>query len=135
MARRTKATEPRIAAILELLRQGNTRRAAAGASGISEDSLRRWMIADAAFCGAVEKAESEAEAFYLSAVLRAAHDPKTWTAAAWWLERRKNQDYARHDKVDMQIDLRKEVERIAAEEGLDPAVVMAEAEAIMRGGR
>ena len=42
-----------------------------------------------------------------------------WTAAAWWLERRKNGDYARHDKLDMQIDIRKEAERLAAEQGLD----------------
>ena len=66
---------------------------------------------------------------------RAAQDPKTWTAAAWWLERRKNSDYARRDKVEMTVDLRREAERLAAEQGLDPSEVLAEAEAIMRGGR
>jgi hypothetical protein len=51
------------------------------------------------------------------------------------LERRKYQDYARRDKVEMTIDVRKEAERLASELGLDPAEVLAEAEAIMRGGR
>jgi hydrogenase maturation factor len=51
------------------------------------------------------------------------------------LERRKNSDYARRDKVEMQIDVRKEAERLAEELGLDPAEVIAEAEAIMRGTR
>jgi FMN phosphatase YigB (HAD superfamily) len=102
---------------------------------ISPNTFYRWLDADDTLRDSVERAESEAEAFFSAAVAKAAQDPKTWTAAAWWLERRKYQDYARRDKVEMTIDVRKEAERLATELGLDPAEVLAEAEAIMRGGR
>lgn len=132
-----KKTPERIEAILAALRLGNTRRAAAACADIAPRTFYNWLEddEDGTLLHAVEKAEAEAEAFYLRAVQTAAQDPKTWTAAAWWLERRKYGDYGRKDKVEMSIDLRKEAERIAAEQGLDPAEVLAEAEAIMAGKR
>jgi hypothetical protein len=128
--RPTKRSPERITAILNALKVGNTRRAAAGAAEINELTLARWMAADVGFRSAVENAEHEAERRFLTIVAKAA-TTGTWTAAAWWLERRKNADYARHDKLDMQIDLRKEAERLALEQGLDPDAVLAEAEAIL----
>jgi hypothetical protein len=130
-----KLTDERMGAILAALRAGCTRRAAAAVGGIHHSTFYEWINHDPTLADAVEKAEGEAEAFYTAAVAKAARDPRTWTAAAWWLERRKNSDYARRDKVEMQIDVRKEAERLAEELGLDPAEVIAEAEAIMRGTR
>jgi hypothetical protein len=131
-----KYTPERIEAILAALRTGQTRRAAAACADIGPTTFYRWLDEDdGTLRDAVEKAEAEAEAFYLRAVQTAAADPKTWTAAAWWLERRKYADYGRKDKVEMTIDLRKEAERIAAEQGLDPDEVLREAEAIMAGKR
>lgn len=89
------------------------------------------MLEDDTFRDAVEKAEGEAEATYTAVVAQAA--PKSWQAAAWWLERRKHMDFAQHQRVEMVVDFRKEVEALAAERGLDPETVMAEAEAILRG--
>lgn len=132
---RPKQSDARVEAILNALRTGCTRRAAAAVGGIHHATLYRWMDDDATLRDAVEKAEDEAEAHFTSLVARAAADPKSWTAAAWWLERRKSGDYSRRDKVEMTIDLRKEAERIAAEDGLDAAELLAEAEAIMRGAR
>jgi hypothetical protein len=129
----SKMTDARVEAILHALRTGCTRRAAAAVGGISHQTLYNWMAADLTLVGAIERAEGEAEATFTAIVAQSA--PKSWQAAAWWLERRKYADFARHDKVDMSIDLRKEAERFAAEQGLDPAEVIAEAEAIMRGGR
>lgn len=103
--------------------------------GISRQTFYTWIDNDPTLLDSVEKAEAEAEAMFSAAVARAAQDPKTWTAAAWWLERRKYADYARRDKVEMTVDLRREAERVAADLGLDAAEVIAEAEAIMRGGR
>lgn len=103
--------------------------------GITATTFYRWLDNDVTLRDSVEKAEAEAEAMFTAAVTRAAQDPKSWTAAAWWLERRKHAEYARHDRVEMTIDVRKEAERVAAELGLDPAEVLAEAEAIMRGTR
>ena len=131
----SKMTDQRVEAILSALRAGCTRRAAAAVGGLHHSTLYEWMAKDPTLTDSIERAEAEAEAMFTAAVSRAAQDPKTWTAAAWWLERRKFADYARRDKVEMQIDIRKEAERVAAELGMDPAEVIAEAEAIMRGRR
>ena len=131
MAGRGNLKSPeRIEAIVRALRIGNTRRAACQAADLAEDTLARWMKRDAGLCGAVVKAEAEAEQRFLGQVAKAAAEG-TWTAAAWWLERRKHQDYGRRDRVDMTIDLRREAERLAAANGLDPDAVMAEAERIL----
>jgi len=100
---------------------------------INPTTLYDWMNRDPTFAHAVEKAEGEAEATFTAIVAQASIT--SWQAAAWWLERRKYADYARREKVDMSIDLKQEAQKIAAEMGLDPAEVLAEAEAIMRGGR
>jgi hypothetical protein len=132
---RYKLTDQRIEAILAALRGGCTRRAAAAVGGVSHQTLYNWMAADLTLVDSVERAEHEAEAMFTAAVSRAAQDPKTWTAAAWWLERRKYQDYARRDKVEMTVDLRKEAEALAGELGLDPAAVMAELDSILKATR
>ena len=131
--RNSKMTDARVEAILNALRQGCTRRAAAAVGGISHTTLYDWIGNDLTLAASIERAEGEAEATFTAIVAKAAIT--SWQASAWWLERRKYQDFARHDKVDMSIDLRKEAERLAVEQGLDPSAVIAEAEAIMRGGR
>jgi hypothetical protein len=91
------------------------------------------MDKDATFRDAVEKAEADAEVRYSAQVAKAATDG-TWQAAAWWLERRRHTDYGRKDRVDMNLDVRREAEKMAAELGLDADAIMAEAEAVLRGG-
>lgn len=131
--RNSKMTDARVEAILSALRTGCTRRAAAAVGGIHPTTLYDWIGNDPTFLHAIERAEGEAEATFTAIVAKAAIT--SWQASAWWLERRKYQDFARREKVEMVIDLRKEAERLAAESGLDPDAVLAEAEAIMRGGR
>jgi hypothetical protein len=58
-------------------------------------------------------------------VAKAAQDG-TWQAAAWWLERRRPNDYGLRDRVD--VDLRVQVKRLAAEYRLDESEILAEAE-------
>ncbi len=132
MARPPKRSPERETAILNALRVGNTRRASCAAAEVSVDSLARWMEADAEFSGAVIKAEADAELRFLGQVAKAAAG-NNWQAAAWWLERRQHMDFGRRDRVDMQIDVRKEAERIAAEAGLDVDAILAEAQAIVDG--
>jgi hypothetical protein len=127
-------TDERTNAIFDALRLGMTRRAAASLCGIHPATFYRMLEADATFREGVEKAEGEAEARYTALVARAAEDPKTWTAAAWWLERRRHADFAQHQRVDMTVDVRREAERLAGEFGLDADEIMAEAEAVLRGG-
>ena len=100
MARPTKRSPEREQAILNALRLGNTRRNSAAYAEISDDTLARWMDADAEFRGAVTKAEADAEARFLGQIAKAAADG-TWTAAAWWLERRRHEDYRKRDGVEL----------------------------------
>jgi hypothetical protein len=94
MARRSKATEARIEALLAALRVGNTRDASAGHAGIVRTTLYRWLERDPALRTRVEKAEADAEVRFTAQVARAARDDD-WRAAAWWLERRRPKSYGR----------------------------------------
>lgn len=80
-------------AVLTALRSGNTRTAASAAVGVDRHTLARWIAEDAPFRAAVEKAEAEAEKKMLGVIETAAYGG-TWQAAAWWLERRRRDDYA-----------------------------------------
>lgn len=130
--RKPKRSPEREQAILNHLTVGNTRRASHLAAGVSHQTFYNWLQ-DATFLDAVEKAEAAAEQRFLGQVAVAARTQ--WQAAAWWLERRRNAEYARHDRVDVSIDVRKEAERIAAEQGLDQDEVFAEMQAILRGAK
>ena len=130
--RNSKFTEPRIEAALSALRAGCTRQAASGAAGVSRVTFWRWMD-DVTFRNEVEKAEDYAEATFTAFV--AAATITNWTAAAWWLERRRPDHYARRERIDLNVDLSGEVRKLAQERGLDESVILAEAEAILAGRR
>ena len=93
MARRSKATEARIEALLVALRAGNTREAAAGHTGIDRTTLYRWLERDPSLRTRVEKAEADAEVRFEAQVAQGASDD--WHAAAWWLDRRRPRSYGR----------------------------------------
>jgi hypothetical protein len=63
-------------------------------------------------------------------IAKAANDG-TWQAAAWWLERRRPDDYSRRDRVD--VTVRQEAQKLAAQMGIDAAELIAEAERIVSG--
>ena len=123
---------PREAAILQALENGCTRRAAAGAAGISHTTLYTMLREDLPFRAAVERAENVAEARATSLVLKTAYEG-TWTAAAWWLERRRPDDYGKRIAVD--VSIRDEVTRLAAELGIDVDEALAEAERVLAESR
>lgn len=126
-------TTEAIERLLDGLRLGMTRRAAAAHAGFSRTTLYRMLDSDGTLVTEVEKAEDEAEGTYVAVIAKAS--ATNWQAAAWWLERRKYQDFARRDKVEMSIDLRTVSARIAQEAGLDPDDVLAEAERVLAGER
>lgn len=115
--------------LLEGLRHGMTRRAAAAYAGFGKSALYDMIDRDRTLRTAIENAEGEAESAYTKLVANAATDPKNWTAAAWWLERRHPNDFGRKDRVEVKVDLRTIAERVAP--GLDVDAVLAEAERIM----
>jgi transposase len=95
-----KHTDARIEVVLTALRSGNTRRAAAAYAQIDHATFYRWIDADATFRDAVEKAEADAEARAVAIVVKAAQ-MGTWQAAAWWLERRRRNEFALQQKVEL----------------------------------
>lgn len=98
--RPTKATDARIAGLLNALRAGNTRSAAAAHAEISRQTFYRWIEEDETFRDSVEKAEADAEVRFAAQVAHAA-STGTWQAAAWWLERRRPADFALRSKLEM----------------------------------
>lgn len=122
MARPTKRTKERIETICDALRSGNTRRAAAAAAGISEDTLRNWEQSYSGFSELLARAEADAERGYLKIIETAAKPRKVvkrkvkkvpgvgtiieyteyeeidWNAARWWLSRRRRDAFGdRHE--------------------------------------
>lgn len=92
MPRPTKYTPERVQRIVETLRGGNTRRAAAWAGGIEVETFHQWLRRYPAFSDAVKAAEADAELAMVERVRLASID--TWQAAAWWLERKLKQDWS-----------------------------------------
>lgn len=130
MGRPTKRTPEREQRLLSALRDGNTRQASCAYAGISEHTLARWLERYGDFAEAVKKGEAAAEMRHVATIALAAHDG-VWTASAWWLERRRNQQWGKIDRVE--VTVRQQAERLAAELGLDAAELLAEAERIVAG--
>lgn len=91
--RPTKYSPETVEAICQALREGNTRKDACSVAGISEETFSQWRKRYPEFLDSIEKAEGKA-AFYAVNVVRSAMDSGVWQAAAWWLERRRKQDWS-----------------------------------------
>ena len=106
-------TAPRRKKIVESIQAGNTRKVAAMSVGVTDRILYKWLARGSKheeidyvqdvpkadqpffrFFQDVKKAEADAEAYYVGRVKHAADDG-TWTAAAWWLERRRTDTYGK----------------------------------------
>ena len=60
-------------------------------------TMRSFKDSDAEFRTALEKAEATAEAGFMAKILR--HTEKQWTAAAWMLERRWPDRWAKREVI------------------------------------
>src|SRR5215831_11568853 len=109
-----KLTPERRDRILDAIRAGATRRAAAGHANVDESTLWRWTQRNATFASDLARAEHDVEVRYAALIQHAASDD--WRAAAWWLERRRPADYAQRERVDIHAYV---IQR-ATELGLDP---------------
>ena len=106
MARPSKLTEEVQTRIVQLIRAGNTVEVAAKTAGISEATFYGWLAraeAEASkragvpfveFRAAVLQARAEAEAMLVTRIAKAAGNG-SWAAAAWLLERRFPQRWAK----------------------------------------
>ena len=130
MARPTKRSPEIEGLILHALEVGNTRRDSALGAGISAGTLSEWCSRFPEFLNAVEKAEALARQRFVGQIALAAKNGN-WQAAAWNLERRDHENWGRRDRVDMSLEVRKEIERLTS----DPAEIeaaVAEAERLVR---
>lgn len=130
MGRPSKRTPEREARIAEALRAGNTRKAACAYGGISQSQFAEWLARFHDFRDTIEKAEADAEVRAVAQIATAAQ-AGTWQAAAWWLERRRPDDYGRRDRIE--VTVRRQAEKMAADLGLDVEELLAEAEMIVAG--
>lgn len=108
IGRPSKLTSGCLERLTNALRAGHTRATAASLAGIGEFTLYAWLQAanqrDAApelvdFLEAIRKAEFEGEDALVSIIRNAAE--KTWPAAAWILERRHRDKWAKRIKADV----------------------------------
>jgi hypothetical protein len=117
MSRPTKLTPQVGDLILDALRRGNTRTAAFESAGVHRSKISVWLARFATFRDAVTRAEAEAEARAVRRIDDAA-EGGSWQASAWWLERRRHAEWAKVDRLE--IEIRRTAERIAAQTGADP---------------
>lgn len=127
--RPTKDTPERRKVILSALAQGNTRTATCAVAGITLETLACWARSDPEFSVALRESEAKAELAALKTIKNAM--PMSWQAAAWWLERRRPDEWGKVDRVE--IVLREQAERLAKEIGCTPDDLIKEAEAILAG--
>lgn len=97
--RKTKRTPELEADLLSVIRAGNTIRAACAYVGIDQDTFTNWKNRHSDFSDAVKKAESHPEVRNVALIQKTAE--KTWTAAAWWLERRHPDDWRQRQTIDI----------------------------------
>ena len=136
MGRPSKYTPERAQQITDALAAGNTRKASAAHAGIGENTLGDWLRRFRDFRDAIEKAEAEAELAHVATIRAAAHDG-TWQASAWWLERRRSDDWGKRDRLEIISSVR-DLARRAGLSAEDEARAVQEAEQVLqelRGGR
>ena len=106
MPRPSKLTPERAEKIYAMIRQGCTREVAARYAGIDDSTLYRCASRGEKpnapriyreFFEGLEKADAEAEARAIEAIMQAAETD--WRAAAWWLERTRPHKYGRRAEV------------------------------------
>jgi transposase len=100
---RTEMTDENIAAILRTVALGVWPDRAAQMHGVSADAMRMHKMRHPEFVTSLEKAEAQAESGFLGKILR--HTEKQWTAAAWMLERRWPDRWAKRELVQEQTDI------------------------------
>jgi hypothetical protein len=123
----TKYTPDRVSRILDALREGNTRKVAGHAGGISHETFSQWLHRHPEFAESVTCAESDAERKAVQAVLSAALHGQ-WQAAAFWLERRRNKEWGKVDRTEVYTQVRE----LAVANNLDPDEAIDQMRVVLR---
>lgn len=95
--------------VVDALKAGNFLDTAAAYVGVNRKSLHEWLKKGRAkgardpyrgFVVQVDEAMAQAEVMFAARIANAAGDPRHWTAAAWMLERRWPDRWAKRDRVE-----------------------------------
>ena len=105
-------------AILVLLSDGNPRKIAAEANGVSQMSFNRWMEADSSFADNVRKAESTAIVSRLQNITKAGKRGD-WKADSWYLERTQREIFGNNDNKNNALAVQINIQRDNAAEVID----------------
>jgi hypothetical protein len=95
-AKRAKYTPDTVNKMLEVIRAGNTHKAAYNSVGVAESTFYEWLNTYPEFKEAVQKAESDST-IELVSLIRKAGDYK-------WLLERRDPEWNKQDKVDVTSD-------------------------------
>lgn len=120
-------TPERGEAICEALRSGGSRTAAAQYVRSTLRTLENWMTRFPEFRASVLEAEARAE-LRAVVVIRDAFVGGDWRAAAWWLERRRSDDWGRKDRVEILATVR----QMARDAGEDEEAAVVEADRFLK---
>jgi hypothetical protein len=123
----SKYEDKTVKKVVDALAAGNTRGAASAYAGISQKTFERWRKRYVEFDEAVKNAEARAEVGHVANIAQAARSGN-WTASAWWLERRRHEDWGRKDR----LEIIQSVRELARANGKDEDAAVAEAEAILK---
>jgi hypothetical protein len=85
--------------IIKYLEAGNTRKASYEALGIDDRTFYRWIEKYDNFAYRIKEAEARAEIRNVAISNKAAQT--SWQASAWWLERRRKEDYGKKEQLDL----------------------------------
>ena len=94
---RMKYSPEIIKEICRYIENGNSHKDAAALAGICEDTFYEWRN-KSEFAESLKKAELKCKMRNILLIQKAAQD--TWTAAAWFLERRYFDEYGRKQKLE-----------------------------------
>ena len=90
-----KYSKETTAEICQYIEAGNSNKDAAALVGITETTFYEW-VKKPEFSKSIKKAELRCKARNIAIIQKAAST--TWQAAAWWLERKYANEYARIEK-------------------------------------
>jgi len=85
--------------IAEMVAQGTPHATAAQAAGVCRDTYYRWLSENPSFSTAIEQKKAQAVHDRVSRILEAGRKG-VWQADAWWLERRRPEQFMLRQKLD-----------------------------------
>ena len=107
--RRTVLDDLKKHEILAILAVGCSQRTAARYVGCAPSTIRRTAQRDPAFAKELGRVECQSEIANLKNIQKAARQEKYWRAAAWALERKNPEDFARRGPDVISVDQLKQV--------------------------